>query len=71
MGDPMSSDLDIFRSAALLIRDHGEVAAAVAARRADALLDTGDLEGCHLWNRIVEAIDDLTRTQRHAHELTH
>lgn len=69
----MSSDLDIFRSAALLIRDHGhgEIAARVASRRADALHDTGDLQGCHLWTRIGDAIDDLTRTRRHAHELTH
>ena len=67
----MSSDLDIFRSAALLIRDHGEIAATLASRRADALHDTGDLEGCHLWTRIHAAIDDMTRTERHAHELTH
>lgn len=67
----MASDLDIFRSAALLIQDHGEIAASVASRRADTLLDTGDREGSHFWNRIAEAVVDLTRTEPHAHELTH
>ncbi len=41
----MTSDLDIYRSANVLIREHGEDAALEAAQRADAMLERGDLEG--------------------------
>ena len=41
----MTSDLDIYRSAKLLIDQHGEDAARHAAVRADALLEAGDMEG--------------------------
>ena len=37
-------DLDIYRTANLLIRDHGDQATIEAAQRADAKLDNGDLE---------------------------
>ncbi len=40
----MISDLDIYRSAQVLIREHGE-ATLEAAMRADAMLEKGDLEG--------------------------
>ncbi|MGF1628306.1 MAG: hypothetical protein ACFCUT_02445 [Kiloniellaceae bacterium] len=39
----MTSDLDIYRSAAVLIREHGEVAALEAAGRPDAMLERGNL----------------------------
>ncbi len=42
----MTSDLDIYRSANVLIRDHGEDAALESAQRADAMLEKGDLDGC-------------------------
>ncbi len=35
---PMTSDLDIYRTANVLIREHGEDAALEAAQRADAML---------------------------------
>ena len=38
----MTSDLDIYRAAKLLIDKHGEEAALYAAGRADQLLDEGD-----------------------------
>ncbi len=41
----MTSDLDIYRSAQVLIREHGEDAALEAAQRADAMLEKGDMEG--------------------------
>jgi len=37
----MSSDLDIYRAANLLIKQHGDEAAIQAAMRADQLLDAG------------------------------
>ncbi len=41
----MTSDLDIYRSANLLVKQHGEDAPIHAAMRADATLDAGDLDG--------------------------
>ena len=40
-----TTDLDIYRSAKLLIDQHGEAAAIEAAMKADAMLDEGDLDG--------------------------
>ncbi len=42
----MSVALDIYRSANVLIREHGEDAALEAAMRADAMLEKGDLAVC-------------------------
>ena len=42
----VTSDLDIYRSANVLIREHGEDAALGAAMRADAMLEKGDLAVC-------------------------
>lgn len=55
----MLSDLDIFRSAAVLIEHHGADAKLEAARRADAMLAKGDIDGYGVWLRIVRAIDTL------------
>ena len=41
----MTSDLDIYRSAQVLVKQHGEDAPIHAAMRADAMLDKGDLDG--------------------------
>ena len=41
----MVSDLDIYRSAKLLIDQHGEDAAIEAAMRADKMLAAGDMDG--------------------------
>jgi hypothetical protein len=57
-------DIDIWRSAKLLIERYPDDADLVAARRADALLDQGDVDGFHAWKRIVEAINELKRTER-------
>ena len=57
----MVSELDVFRTAHLLMRQHGEYAELEAARRADELLDSGDLEGHVVFVRIVAAIQELNR----------
>ncbi len=41
----MIPDLDIYRSANLLVKQHGEDAPVEAAIRADAMLEAGDLDG--------------------------
>ncbi len=40
----MIPDLDIYRSAQVLVKQHGQDAPIHAAMRADAMLDKGDLE---------------------------
>ncbi len=51
----MISDLDIYRSANLLVKRHGQDAPIRAAMRADAMLDKGDLNGYAVWRRIIKA----------------
>ncbi len=41
----MVSELDIYRSANLFIKQHGDEAAIFAAQQADACLEKGDLDG--------------------------
>ena len=48
----VTADLDIYRSANVLIRQHGEDAPIQAAMRADAMLEKGDLDGYEVWRRI-------------------
>ena len=55
----MISDLDVWRAANLLIRQHGGNAELEAARRADLMLDRGDRDGELLWLRIKRAITAL------------
>jgi hypothetical protein len=45
----MVTDLDIYRAANLLIRQHGGEAEIEASRKADLMLDRGDIEGLSVW----------------------
>ncbi len=58
----MTSDLDIFRSAQVLVKQHGEDAPIQAAMRADAMLEAGDLDGLATWKRILRAVEELQGT---------
>ncbi len=58
----MTSDLDIYRSAAVLVKCHGQDAPIHAAMRADAILDKGDLDGYAVWKRILKAVRELDGT---------
>ncbi|MCH7692523.1 MAG: hypothetical protein IID50_03665 [Proteobacteria bacterium] len=60
----MTSDLDVYRSANELIKQHGEVADIEAAMRADERLAAGDMEGEAVWLRIVKAIEELQSQER-------
>ncbi len=59
----MTSDLDIYRSAQVLVNRHGEDAAVDAAMRADAMLEAGDLDGLATWKRILRAVEELQRVE--------
>ncbi len=52
-------EIDIYRSANVLICQHGENAALEAAMRADAMLERGDSDGCAAWKRILRATETL------------
>ncbi len=59
----MIPDLDIYRSAQVLVKQHGADAPVHAAMQADELLEAGDLEGCATWKRILRAVEDLQRAE--------
>ena len=67
----MTSELDIFCSANILVKRYGEDAALEAAMRADAMLDRGDLDGCVAWKRIVRAVVEIQRSERNSKEPLH
>ena len=53
-------DLDILRSAHLLIQQHGDQAAAFAARKYVEFMRAGDGDGMTVWTAIMQAILELT-----------
>ncbi len=58
----MIPDLDIFRSANVLVKQHGQDAPIHAAMQADAMLEKGDLDGYAAWRRILRAIGGTAKT---------
>ncbi len=67
----MIPDLDIFRAANLLVKQHGEDAPIHAAMKADAMLEAGDLDGLAVWKRILKAVEELQGTKPKSGETVH
>ncbi len=67
----MPSDLDIYRSAQVLVKQHGQDAPIHAAMRADELLEAGDLDGCAVWRRVLRAVEELQGTAPKPGEAVH
>ncbi len=59
----MIPDLDIYRSANLLVKRHGADAPIQATLRADAMLDKGELGGYAVWRRLLRAVGELQRAE--------
>ena len=59
----MIPDLDIYRAANGLVKQRGPDAPILAAMRADAMLEAGDLDGYAVWKGIVKAIEELLREE--------
>ena len=59
----MTSELNSYRTAKVLIDQRGDDALKHAESRAQELHDKGDLEGMGAWLRIVEAINILRSTK--------
>lgn len=60
----MITELDVHRTAKLLIDQHGEAAAVLTASdKAEKLWREGDAEGASTWERVARAIAALSGTQ--------
>ena len=60
----MMTELDIRRAANVLVKEYGDEAPLMAARRCDALLANGDVDGERVWKSILRAVEELRRTER-------
>jgi hypothetical protein len=67
----MILDLDIYRAAQALVKQHGQDAPIHAAMRADAMLDKGDLDGAAVWKRVLRAVEELQRAKPRSCEAVH
>jgi len=60
---PIASNLDIYRTASVLIREHGEEADLVAPQRADTFLEFGAMAGSAVRRRVLKAVKEIQREQ--------
>ena len=54
----MTTDLDIYRTANVPVREHGDEADLVPAERADSFLEAGDMAGSVVWKQVLKAIKE-------------
>ena len=59
----MTSDLDIYRTANVLVKHYSTEADLEAAQRADAMLEKGSLDGQRVWKRVLTAVDEIQREE--------
>ena len=59
----MIPNLDIYRSANALVKQRGPDAPILAAMRADAMLEAGNMDGYAMWKRILRAVEELQRVE--------
>ncbi len=59
----MASELDIYRTANVLVKHYGEDAALEAAQRADAMLEKGAIDGQRVWKRVLAAVKEIQREE--------
>ncbi len=52
----MTGDLEFVRTAASLIREHGDQAGLEAAQKSEALLEKSDLQAQSEWARVAEEV---------------
>ncbi len=67
----MISDLDIYRSAQVIMKQYGKDAQIHSTKRASAMLDKGDLDAYAVWKRILRAIEELQGTEPKSGEAVH
>jgi hypothetical protein len=59
-----TSEIDIWRTAKVLVDGCGADAVILAAMRADQFFEQGDLEGRTVWLRVKRAIEELLLGQK-------
>ncbi len=67
----MISDLDVYRSAQLIVERHGDGAPIEAAMKVDAMLEKGDIDGQAAWLRILRAVKELLLAQPDKGDVVH
>ena len=55
-------EVDISQTAQQLIDKHGDAAASVAMKRADALLSLGDRHGAAVFRKVKRLIEDMNKS---------
>lgn len=60
----VTSKIDIYRSAKLMVDQHGNEATIHAAMQADRCLERNDFDGKATWMRVIEAIKKLVNTDK-------
>ncbi len=58
-----SGDLDIYRTANVLVKRYGEEAILEAAQRTDAMLEKGCLDGQRVWKGVLAALKEIQRQE--------
>lgn len=56
---PLPSEIDLWRSAGVMIRQHGSRAPAASVERAKRLEKSGDNDGAATWRLIAERCESL------------
>jgi len=62
----MTSEIDIWRSANVLVRDHQENAGVIAADRLALMQRREDKAGMEVWRRIIHAVDAIVTAVRNS-----
>lgn len=58
------TDVAMWRAAADLMTEHGDAAGSEALKRADAALDSGDIDGFNRWKKVARLIADMQSRTR-------
>ena len=61
--EAVTDDIDIYRTAKLLVDRHGNDAQIHVGMRADQLMESGDMDGRAVWLRIKTAVEELMRVE--------
>jgi hypothetical protein len=64
----MVEDIDIWRTANLLLRQHGYDTLLIAAQRHDGAAGRGE-NGLVMWKRIMTAVEELSRVRADGEKL--
>ncbi len=68
----MTEDMIIYRTATLLIKEHGNYRAQLfAVTRAEELKAVGDQEGQGVWIKVLDAIRDVSESEPDEDDVVH